>query len=101
MGGERRKTYQLPFTTYQLLFLFHHRRRRSAEFLGLGARDQLVDKNVDVAVEHARQVIGRHANAVIGDARLGKVVGADLFAALAAADLRFAVGGLGLLALEL
>src|SRR3972149_257411 len=70
----------------------------AAQLLRLGPRAQLANELVQVAVEHGRQVVGRDADAVVGDARLREVVGADFLAALTRAHLRAALGGLGLLA---
>jgi hypothetical protein len=41
-----------------------------------------------------RRVVERQFDPVIGDAVLREIVGADLFAAFAGADLVFAVGGI-------
>ena len=78
--------------------------RHRGQLLGLVGQDQRVDERIEVAVHDHRQVIAGEADAMVGDARLGVVVGADLLAAVAAAHLGLAVGGLGrvlLVALDL
>ena len=57
------------------------------EHLGLEVRAEGVDHVLDVAVEHTLQVVARQADAMVCQAILREVVGADLFRALAAADL--------------
>src|SRR5690349_4833614 len=49
-----------------------------------------VDHRLDVAVHHARQVVRGEADAMIGEAALRKVVGADLRRAVARAHLQLA-----------
>src|SRR5437016_4152130 len=63
----------------------------SLEPLGFFGRDEGVDQLVEVALEHGRQPMEREPDAVIGDARLREVVGADPLAALAGADLALAI----------
>ena len=60
-----------------------HRARRQLELRFGGA---------GVPVQHSLQLIEGFANAVIGDATLGEVVGADFFGAFAAANLTAARG---------
>src|ERR1700688_5027675 len=43
---------------------------------------QRLDEQVEIAVEHALELMQREVDAVVGDARLRKVVGADLLAAI-------------------
>src|SRR5690606_15885999 len=59
----------------------------AGQFFGLISGDQLVDKFVKLAVHHARQVIACQVDAVVGDAVLRKVIGADFLGAFACADL--------------
>src|SRR5579862_7361944 len=73
------------------------------EGLGLEVRAQALDDVLDVTVHDARQVVLREADAVIGDAVLREVVGADLLGAVARADLRaprLALGRRALLLLD-
>src|SRR3954454_16627918 len=56
----------------------------AAKLVGALRREQRVDERVDPAGEHVRQPVHRHLDAVIGDAALGEVVGADLLGALTA-----------------
>ena len=51
------------------------------------------DEIVDVAVHGGGEVVAGVMDAVVGDAVLGEVVGADFFAAVAGADEGFAIGG--------
>ena len=70
------------------------RREAPALLVGLERGGELVE----LALEHAVEVVHGDLDAVVGDAALGEVVGADLLGAVAGADLRAAVGGeLGLL----
>src|SRR5688500_15931106 len=48
---------------------------------------QRVDQLVDRAIEHALQLVRREVDAMVGDAALRKVVGANLLRAFAGADL--------------
>jgi hypothetical protein len=59
--------------------------------IGLGARHELVDHRIDVALERVLQLMHREVDAVIGDAVLFEVVGADLLGSIAAADLAAAL----------
>src|SRR5215472_6077960 len=56
------------------------------ELLGRLRRLQRADELVEVAVEDRLQPVERQADAVVGDAALREVVGADAVAAVAAAD---------------
>jgi hypothetical protein len=49
----------------------------------LEVRDQRVNHGLQFAVHELGQLVGGESDAVIGDAILGEVVGADLFAAVA------------------
>ena len=51
-------------------------------------RDQGFYDGIQIAVQNSRQVVGGQANAVIGDAVLGKVVGAYLFCTFSRPHLR-------------
>src|ERR1035438_7392105 len=62
-------------------------------FLGLEVRDQRVDHGLDAAVHEVRQLVRGEADAMIGNAVLREVVGADLLAAIAAAHHRPALLG--------
>lgn len=55
--------------------------------------DERLDEGVELAVEHGAEVVEGQFDAVIGDAVLGEVVGADSFVAFAGADLGAALGG--------
>ena len=50
-------------------------------------RGQLVNKGIEFAVQHVGQLIQGQADAMVGDAVLGEIVGADLLAALPGAHL--------------
>lgn len=52
------------------------------------------DKVIYVAVHGGRDIGTRIMDAVIGDAVLGEVVGADFFATITGADERFTGGGI-------
>src|SRR5690606_29746469 len=70
-------------------------RRSSAHGLRAFGRLQGLDDTVQVAVEHRGQVVGLVADAVVGDAVLREVVGADPLGAVDRAHLGTAlVGGL-------
>src|SRR5215213_927052 len=74
---------------------------RAASGRALGLRGQLerLQQVAQVAVQHLRQRVRGEADAVVGDAALGEVVGADLGRAVAGAHLQPAVAralGLGL-----
>src|SRR5436190_3000919 len=59
---------------------------------------QRLDDRLEVAIHHAREIVRRESDAMIGDATLRVVVGADLRRAVAGADLRLAqLGSLRLL----
>ena len=58
-------------------------------FVGL----EFFDDIVDVAVEGSRDTTAAVADAVVGDAILGEVVGADLFTAVTGADQGAAFAG--------
>ena len=51
---------------------------------------QGVNHRADVAVEKIIEIISGHVDAMIGDAALRKIVGANTFAAVAGANLAFA-----------
>src|ERR1700730_4143637 len=61
-----------------------------AQRLGLLARGECVDKRIDCAVEHLVELMQRQVDAMVGDAGLGKVVGADALGAIAGTDHRAA-----------
>ena len=70
--------------------------------LGLMVGDQRVDDLAQrLALHHLRQVVERQVDAVVGDAALREVVGADALGAVARADLVLALGGARLVALGL
>src|SRR5687768_15866629 len=54
----------------------------------LGGERELIDQRLDRALHHFRQIVEGRADAVVGDAVLGEVVGPNLLGALAGADLR-------------
>src|SRR6478735_6833340 len=54
---------------------------------------QRLDDRVEVALHHRRQVVEREPDAVVRDAVLREIVGADAFAAAAGADLAPALRG--------
>src|SRR5436309_792584 len=62
------------------------------ELLGPLVRDQRLDNIGQVAGEDLLQPVDREADAMIGETVLLVVVGADLLAAAAGADLRSALG---------
>src|SRR5262249_39446601 len=64
---------------------------RFLELLGLVVGDERVHDLVQVAVQHVLQAVQREADAVVRDARLLEVVGADLLGAIAGAHLAPAV----------
>src|SRR5215831_10848337 len=68
---------------------------RFVEQLGLAMRAKRGDDLVEIAVDHAIQLVERQANAVIGDAILREVVRAHLLAALARRDHRSTLFGFG------
>src|SRR5580693_2674573 len=49
---------------------------------------QRLDEQVEVAIEYALELMQREVDAVVGDARLREVVGADLLAAVTASHHR-------------
>jgi hypothetical protein len=55
--------------------------------------DQRVHEGAELAVHHFGQLMQRESDAVIGDAILRKIVGADFFRAVARLDLAAAIGG--------
>ena len=57
--------------------------------------DEFVDDVVDAAVHGGGEVAARVVDAVVGDAILREVVGADFFAAIASADEGFTGFGSG------
>ena len=65
------------------------RRRRAG---GRARRAAALDDVVEVAGQHVGEPVDREADAVVGDPVLLEVVGADLLAAAATADLRAALG---------
>src|SRR4051812_39999240 len=65
----------------------------AAELAALLVGGQRVGEGVQPALEHRVEVVLRELDAVVGDAALAEVVGADLLRAVARADLRAAVGG--------
>ena len=69
----------------------HSDRRRFLELLGVVERDDGIEDLGHVAFEHVLQLVRREVDAVIGDAALREIVGADLLGALAGADLAAAV----------
>ena len=52
------------------------------QFFGLVVGDERLDDGLEVAVHHLSQVVESEADAMIGDAILGKIVGPDLFASV-------------------
>ena len=62
---------------------------------------QRVDQSVEIAVNHAIEVMKREFDAVVGHAVLREIVGANVFVSLAGADLAVALGAVffGFLAL--
>jgi hypothetical protein len=64
---------------------------QALQSIGLVGGDQVIDELVEVAVEHAGEIVARQADAMVGDAILRKVVGADLLAAVARLHLGAAV----------
>ena len=58
----------------------------SLESFGLEVRGERVEDFAEIAVHDEVEPVQRQTDAVIGDAILGIVVGADLFAAIAGAD---------------
>src|SRR5882724_2606715 len=64
-------------------------------------RNQAVDERAELAVHDFGQLVKRQADAVIGDAVLREIVGADFFGAVAGFDLAAALGGKSGLALLL
>ena len=67
--------------------LHHH----ALQPVGLVGGDQVIDELVEVAVEHAREIVAREADAVIGDTVLREVIGTNLLAAVARLHLGAAV----------
>src|SRR2546421_6834509 len=57
------------------------------------AGHQRLDQGIEIAVDHIRKIVEREFDAVISDAVLRKVVGADALVAFAGADLRLALRG--------
>ena len=55
------------------------------ELLGILGNDEVVDAVLNVTVHEGRQVVDGVANAVVGDATLGVIVGANLCRAVAGA----------------
>ena len=71
--------------------LFFFVKPAAGQAVSFVAGGELVDELVDAAVHDGGQVVDREPDAVVGDAVLGIVVGADLFRALARAYLGAAV----------
>src|SRR5436853_3558948 len=67
-----------------------HRRQRARLMLGDECVDQFVERG---ALEHLLELVQRQADAMIGDASLGEIVGADALRAVAGADLALALRG--------
>ena len=68
--------------------------------LGLMLGDQRVDDLAQrFAFHHLGQIVERQIDAVIGDAALREIVGADALGAVARADLILALGGAGVIEL--
>src|SRR5271154_88516 len=65
------------------------------EALGFVVGDQAVDERGEFAVHHVGELMEREADAVIGHAVLGEVVGADFLGAVAGFDLAAALDGEG------
>ena len=63
---------------------------RRGEFLGLEFVLQRGQQFVHRAIHHIRQLVQREVDAVVGDAALREIVGADAFGAIAAAHLQLA-----------
>ena len=54
--------------------------------------DQWFDDAIQIAFHDERKIVKGQFDAVISDAVLGKIIGADAFVAFASADLAFAQG---------
>ena len=65
------------------------------ELLGVVFAGKRVEQFVEIAVHDGVDLAQGEVDAVVGDAPLGEVVGADAFAAVAGADLELAVGVAG------
>ena len=65
--------------------------RHLAELAGLLVLVEAVDHALEVAVHERGDVVHREADAVVGDAALGEVIGADLVAPVARPDLPLAL----------
>src|SRR5579875_3868088 len=57
--------------------------KEALQAIGLVGGDQVIDELVQLAVEHALQIIASQADAVVGHAILGEVIGTNLLAAIA------------------
>src|SRR6266481_4506231 len=68
-----------------------YRGRFLLQLFRLEVTDQRVDNGLELAIHHIGELVNCEADAVVGDAVLREVVGADLLAAVAAADHRFAL----------
>src|SRR5574342_531202 len=71
------------------LFFFHTTGSQALRFI---ARGKLFDKLIDAAIHYGRQVVNGETNAMVGDAVLWVVIGADFFRAVAGTHLRTAIG---------
>ena len=54
--------------------------------------DYGIDQRIDITAHNLIELMERHSDAVIGDAILFEIVGANLLGAIAGADLRAALG---------
>src|SRR5579859_371584 len=69
------------------------------EFFRLVVSGQGIENGLEFAIHGFGKLVKGEADAVIGHTVLGKVIGTDFFAAIAAAYLRLALFGQGLLLL--
>src|SRR6266702_5213097 len=63
------------------------------EAFGFIVRDEAVDERGEFSIHHVGELVERQADAMIGHAVLGEIVGADFFGAVAGLDLPAALGG--------
>src|SRR5438876_262724 len=84
------ETLSARIVTSTLAFSYAQRRQLLLQIV----HHERIDQRIDFAFNHVREIIEREFDAVIGHTVLRKIVGANFFAALAGANLVFALGGI-------